>query len=75
MKLAFLLGLFTGYLDLWFVFIAAFIAFVGGGVISLLLLAFRIRGRKDTIPFGPYLVLGALVVLAAGEPIRDWYLG
>ena len=75
MKLAFLLGLFAGYQDLRFVFVAAFLAFVGGGVISILLLVFRIRGRKDTIPFGPYLVLGAYAVLAAGDAILDWYLG
>ncbi len=74
-KLAFVLGLFTGYERPGFVVVAAFLAFLGGGVISILLLAFRIRGRKDAIPFGPYLVLGAYVVLVAGNAILDWYLG
>lgn len=74
-KLAFVLGLFTGYERPGFVFVAAFLAFLGGGLISILLLAFRIRGRKDAIPFGPYLVLGAYVVLVAGDSILDWYLG
>jgi leader peptidase (prepilin peptidase)/N-methyltransferase len=74
-KLAFLLGLFVGYQRSALVFVAAFVAFVGGGIISILLLVFRIRGRKDTIPFGPYLVLGAYVVLVVGDPVLDWYLG
>ncbi len=74
-KLAFVLGLFTGYERPGFVFVAAFLAFLGGGVISILLLVFRIRGRKDAIPFGPYLVLGAYVVLVAGNALLDWYLG
>lgn len=74
-KLAFLLGLFTGYERPGVVFVAAFLAFLGGGLISVFLLALRIRGRKDAIPFGPYLVLGAYVALAVGDQIIDWYLG
>jgi leader peptidase (prepilin peptidase) / N-methyltransferase len=33
------------------------------------------RGRKTAIPFGPYLALGGLVALFAGNAIVDWYLG
>lgn len=73
-KLAFLLGLFTAYQRPAFTFLAAFLAFLGGGVISILLLIFRIKGRKDAIPFGPYLVLGAYLALAVGNGILDWYL-
>ena len=32
------------------------------------------EGRKTAIPFGPFLALGGLVGLLAGEPIVDWYL-
>lgn len=73
-KLAFLLGLFTGYLRLSFVVAAGMIAFIAGGLISILLLAFRIRGRKDAIPFGPYLVLASYVVIIAGPEIVDFYV-
>ena len=31
-------------------------------------------GRKTAIPFGPYLALGGLVGLFAGDAIVDWYL-
>ena len=32
------------------------------------------EGRKTALPFGPFLALGGLVGLYAGEPIVDWYL-
>jgi len=31
-------------------------------------------GRKTAIPFGPFLALGGLVGLFAGDAIVDWYL-
>jgi leader peptidase (prepilin peptidase)/N-methyltransferase len=33
------------------------------------------EGRKTAIPFGPFLALGGLVALFAGEPIVSAYLG
>ncbi|MDQ2959985.1 MAG: A24 family peptidase [Candidatus Dormibacteraeota bacterium] len=39
--------------------------FLGGGV-SLLLLILRIRGLKDPIPYGPFLCVGASVILFLG---------
>lgn len=73
-KLAFLLGMFTAYENMGFVLVAAFLAFISGGLISIFLLATRIRGRKDAIPFGPYLVIGAYMALGFGQAIIDWYL-
>ena len=32
------------------------------------------EGRKTAIPFGPWLALGGLVGLFAGDAIVDWYL-
>jgi leader peptidase (prepilin peptidase)/N-methyltransferase len=34
----------------------------------------RKEGRKTAIPFGPFLALGGLVGLFAGDEIVDWYL-
>jgi len=31
-------------------------------------------GRKMTIPFGPFLSLGGVLALFAGNPVLDWYL-
>ena len=30
-------------------------------------------GRKTAIPFGPFLALGGIVAVLAGQPIVDWY--
>jgi len=35
---------------------------------------FRIRSRKDSIPFGPYLVAGAYLAIVWAGTIADWYL-
>lgn len=73
-KLAFLLGAFTAAVSFDVLFVAVFAAFIGGGLVSLLLILFRIRDRKDAIAFGPYLIGGAYFALAWGGVIADWYL-
>lgn len=73
-KLAFLLGAFTAAVSLDVLLVAIFAAFIGGGLVSLLLILFRIRDRKDAIAFGPYLIGGAYFALAWGGVIADWYL-
>jgi leader peptidase (prepilin peptidase)/N-methyltransferase len=47
--------------------------FMAGGLVGLALLALRLRGRRDAIPYGPALVAGATVALLAGPGIFDWY--
>ncbi len=74
-KLAFLLGLFLGYLGWGRVFVGFFLAFLLGGLVSAVLLVAKIKGRKDAIPFGPYLIAGAYLGIVVGGPIVDWYLG
>jgi len=74
-KLAFLLGMFAAYQSWDTLIVAIFAAFLLGGLVSLLLVVFRIRSRKDAIPFGPYLVLGAYVAIAWAGTISTWYLG
>ena len=72
-KLSFLLGLFLGYVD-WSLLLIGFIAaYLIGGIVSLVLLATRIRTRKDHIAFGPFMVAGAYVALWGHEAIRNWY--
>ncbi len=41
-------------------------AFVLGGLVSVALLLTRRVGRRDPVPFGPFVLLGALIALAAG---------
>ncbi len=56
------------------VLIAFFVAVGLGAVIGLLLMATGLRGRDDMVPFGPFLVTGALVALFWGAPLFHWYL-
>lgn len=74
-KLAWFLGLYAAYLGWGELIVAGFLPFAVGGVVSILLLITRMKGRKDAIPFGPYMVIGAYLAIAVGQPIMDWYLG
>ena len=59
--LAFLIGLFLGFPAIAF---ALYVAFLTGAVVSLILIIIgRKQLRHDTIPFGPFLVLGTFISL------------
>ena len=51
------------------------IAFAAGALASLLLILFRIKNRKDVIPFSPFLSIGALTAFVFGKSIAGIYLG
>lgn len=46
-----------------------------GSLVGITLIAARVIKREDYIPFGPFLVCGAVVSLFFGQPILDWYQG
>jgi leader peptidase (prepilin peptidase)/N-methyltransferase len=71
-KLAFVMGLFLGR-DVGVAMLAGLLA---GSLIGAAVMARKgvKQGRKTAIPFGPFLALGGLVGLLAGDPIVDWYL-
>jgi leader peptidase (prepilin peptidase)/N-methyltransferase len=71
-KLAALMGLYLGPVN---VGIALFLAFLAGGVVGVILLATKLKSRKDVIPFGPYLALGSVIAFLWGSNIWHWYLG
>ena len=70
-KMAALIGIVTGYL----VFVALFLAVILGGLVAVVLLLFKLRKRKEGIPFAPYLSLGAMITLLFGKSMLNWYLG
>lgn len=74
-KLAGVLGLFLGFLSIGRVFLGLFLGFVLGSVIGIVLIATRLRTRKDHIPFGPYLAAGAMLSVLVGGRILEWYRG
>ena len=71
-KMAALVGLVTGFP---LVFVAILVAVVSGGLIAWLLIIFKVRSRKETIPFGPFLSLAAMATILWGQAMLDWYLG
>jgi leader peptidase (prepilin peptidase)/N-methyltransferase len=71
-KLAALIGLATG---LPLVFLAIIMAAILGGIVAVALLIAKKRNRRQTIPFGPFLALAAMVTLLWGSNILNWYLG
>lgn len=73
-KLSFLLGLFAGYSSFDAVVAGFFLAFLLGGVVSLGLLITRRKGRRDAIPFGPFLVVGTYLGICFGENLIGSYL-
>jgi leader peptidase (prepilin peptidase)/N-methyltransferase len=73
-KLAFLIGMMTGFLGWGPVLVAGILGFVIGGVVSLALVVSGRLTRKDAIPFGPFMVAAGLVATAWGVAITDWYI-
>lgn len=72
-KLAAFIGVGLGYLGWAHVLLGVFGAFVLGGVVALALIAVRLRGRKDHLPFGPYLAAAALLAVLAGGTLIEGY--
>ncbi len=56
------------------VVVALFLAFLVGAAAGVFLIVTRRRGRKDQIPFGPYLALGAVVAVLVGQGVLSSYL-
>lgn len=73
-KLAALLGAFLGYLGWGELVVGLVLAILLGGVVSVLMLATRVKGRSDRFAYGPYLVLGAYLGILYGADLVDWYL-
>lgn len=69
-KLCFVLGLWLG---LKASIVCLMLSFIFGGVIGVFLLAIGIKGRKDPIPFGPFLCLGAYISLLFSPYIIYYY--
>ncbi|HXV04741.1 MAG TPA: prepilin peptidase [Solirubrobacterales bacterium] len=71
-KLAAVMGLFLGRS----VAPAILVALLAGSLFGLALIARHgAAARKRAIPFGPFLALGGVVGLLAGNQLVDWYLG
>ena len=55
------------------ILVTIFISFIIGSIVSVLLLSFKLKTRKDPIPFGPFIVIGFLITLLYGDQLIIWY--
>jgi len=74
-KLSGVLGLYLGWLGWGAVVVGSFLAFFYGAFIGIVLILVGRSGRKATVPFGPYMVLGAWTAILWGQTLWDGYLG
>jgi leader peptidase (prepilin peptidase)/N-methyltransferase len=71
MKLAAMLGAFLGW---QLTLVALFLAVIGGGAVAVAILGTGRLGRKDPIPFGPFLAGGGTAALLWGPRLLTWYI-
>ena len=69
-KLMAMIGTFLGWKN---TLLTIFLGSVTGSLIGVSLILFKKKKRDDYIPFGPFLVLGAIVSLFLGNRIINWY--
>ncbi|WP_449355626.1 prepilin peptidase [Virgibacillus natechei] len=55
------------------VLVAFFLSCIIGAVIGMMLLLFKIIDRKQQVPFGPYIVVAALLTYFYGDSLLNWY--
>jgi leader peptidase (prepilin peptidase)/N-methyltransferase len=71
-KLLAMIGAFLGWKPaLMTIMVGSFL----GSLVGISLIAVNVIRREDYIPFGPFLVCGALVSLFFGQSLLDWYQG
>ena len=70
-KLIAMLGAFLGWHA---VLVTIFLAAVLGASVGLALILLRRKGRREPLPFGPFLALGALLAMVWGDSILTWYV-
>lgn len=70
---------FVAALGLWLgwklTLLVLLLSFLAGGVGGAALLLLRLKGRKDFIPFGPFIAAGAFIGMLYGYAVLEWYLG
>jgi leader peptidase (prepilin peptidase)/N-methyltransferase len=72
-KLAGLLGLYLGWLGWSSVWVGTLSGFLLGGLVGTVLLGSGRASRKTAIPFGPFMLAGAMLALFVAAPVAAWY--
>ena len=69
-KLIAMIGAFLGWHA---VFVTIFLGAVLGALVGIILMLLRLKGRKEPLPFGPFLALGAFLTMVGGDTMLTWY--
>lgn len=73
-KLSGVLGLVLGWLGWQQLAVGVFLPFLLGGLFAIALIIARRASRASRVPFGPWMLVGAWIGIAAGPPLITSYL-
>ena len=68
-KLAASIGLYTGYISALCVYVAAMASFALGSLVGIAIIVLQRGTRKTAVPFGPFMIVGALISIWATPSI------
>ncbi|MDX6261810.1 MAG: leader peptidase (prepilin peptidase) / N-methyltransferase [Kribbellaceae bacterium] len=74
-RLSGLLSIALGWLGWGELVVGLYGGFFLGAVIGIVLTAAKVFKRKQLFPFGPFMLVGALIGVLAGQPLERLYLG
>ncbi|MBI3327061.1 MAG: prepilin peptidase [Nitrospinae bacterium] len=70
-KLIAMIGAFLGWQGTLFTILVGALT---GSLVGIALMLLGKKGRRDKVPFGPFLSLGAIVFTLLGDDLIDWYV-
>ncbi len=70
-KLIAMIGAFLGWQGTFFTVLMAALT---GSLVGITLMLLGKKGRKDKVPFGPFLAFGAIAFTLFGDVVIDWYV-
>ena len=73
-KLAPVLGAYLGWISFGVLAVGAFLGFLYGGVVGIAAMALGKAGRKSKLPFGPFMLGGALTAVLFGRSLVHAYV-
>jgi leader peptidase (prepilin peptidase)/N-methyltransferase len=72
-KLSGVLGMYMAWLGWGAWAVGLFLGFFLGGLFGIALIAVKKGGRKTSVPFGPFMLLGALIAILVGPELASGY--
>ena len=72
-RLSAVIGLYLGWIELELVLLGMLLGFLLASVIGIGLMIAGRRGRKDAVPFGPFLAAGAVIAILLSRQILSVY--